>query len=60
MGEHSLRIQTRDASDSGVCDGAEAADKAPVYVLSGPWGVKIYPIASYQACAQCEQEDSGS
>lgn len=59
-GEHSLGVQTRDASDSAACDGAEAADKEPVYVLSGPARVKLYPSPSSQACAYCEYEDSGS
>lgn len=48
-GEHSLGIQTRDASDSRAWDGTGAADKGPVYVLSGPAGVKIYPTLSSQA-----------
>lgn len=59
-GEHRLRIQTRDASDSELCNGTETTDKGPVYVLPGPAGVKFYPTLSSEASAQCEHKDSGS
>lgn len=34
--------------------------KGPVYVVSGPAGVWLYPTLSSQACAQSEYRDSGS
>lgn len=56
-GEHCLRIQTSDVSDSELCNCAEAADKGLVCALAGPAGVKLYPTLSAQAY---EYRDSGS
>lgn len=45
-GKQSLRIQTRHASASGVCDGWGVADTGTVCVLSGPARVKLYLTSS--------------
>ncbi len=45
-GEQYLRMQTSEAPASGVCDGAEVADKGTVCVLSHSARVKLYPTLS--------------
>lgn len=59
-GEHRLRIPTRDASDSKLCNSTGVADRGTVCALSGAAGVKFYPTAASEASAQLEYKASGS